>query len=126
MDFYSARLLFIILVADGLGRKRNHYDESVIVFRARDFEDAFKRALALGKKKESEYKNNKGQQVRWALVRILTLDWIGSKVDGKEVASKLHYRTSAERIPPDFFFVRKNQSRSRAFDKSEIKRKALA
>jgi len=104
MDFYSARLLFIILVADGPGRKRNHYDESVIVFRARDFGHAFKRALELGRKHETDYKNDKGQKVRWSLVSILNLDYVGRKVDGKEVASSLHYRTSKERIPSDCIF----------------------
>ena len=100
MDFYSARLLFIILVADSPGRKRNHYDESVIVFRARDFDHAFKRALALGRKQETDYANIKGHRVRWALVEIRSLDRVGRTVDGKEVASVLHYRTSRQRIPP--------------------------
>ena len=104
MHFYSARLLYIILVADGPGRKRNHYDESVIVFRARDFDHAFKRALDLGRKRETDYTNNKDQRVRWALVEIRNLDWIGRTVDGKEVASHLHYRTSDKRIPPGRVF----------------------
>ena len=104
MDVYSARLLFIILVADGPGRQRNHYDDSVIVFRARDFGHAFKRALQLGRKQETDYKNDKGQRVRWSLAQIVNLDWVGRKVDGKEVASSLHYRTSKERIPPDRIF----------------------
>src|SRR5437899_9795378 len=93
MHFYSARLLFIILVADGAGRKRNHYDDSVIVFRARNFDHAFKRALKLGRARETAYKNDKGQRVRWALVKIWNLDWVGPKVDGKEVASHLHCHT---------------------------------
>jgi len=104
MDFYSARLLFIILVADGPGRKRNHYDDSVIVFRARNFDHAFKRALQLGRARETAYKNDSGQRVRWALVKIWNLDWIGPKVDGKEVASHLHYHAGKERIPPGRIF----------------------
>jgi hypothetical protein len=104
MHFYSARLLFIILVADGPGRKRNHYDASVIVFRARDFDHAFQRALQLGRGRETDYKNDKGQRVRWALVDIVNLDWVGRTVDGQEVASALHYRTSRKRIPPGRIF----------------------
>jgi len=104
MHFYSAKLLFIILVADGPGRKRNLYDDSVIVFRARDFGHAFKRALQLGRKYEKDYKNDKGQRVRWALIEILNLDYVGRTVDGKEVASSLHYRTRRERIPPSRIF----------------------
>ena len=93
MDFYSARLLFIILVNDGRPRKRNHYDEVVIVFRARDLNSAFKQALKLGRAQETKYLNDRKQTVRWALVKIINLDWIGKKIDGKEVASHLHYRT---------------------------------
>ena len=100
MEFFSARLLYIILVDDGRSRKRNHYDDSIIVFRARNLEHAFKRALALGRERESTYKNQLGQTVRWALVSIENLDWVGRKVDGKEVASNLHYRTSKRAISP--------------------------
>lgn len=104
MDYYSARILFVILVAEGPGRKRNHYDESVIVFRARDLSHAFKRALQLGRKFETDYKNDNGQRVRWALTNILSLDYVGRTIDGKEVASCLHYRTSRVPIPPNRIF----------------------
>ena len=104
MEFYSARLLYIILVDDGRQRKRNDYDESVIVFRAKNFDHAFERALEIGKNKETEYRNDKGQEVRWALVEILNLDWVGRKVDGQEVASKLHVRTSENTIPANMKF----------------------
>jgi hypothetical protein len=99
MEFYSARLLFIILVDDGRPKKKNHFDESVVVFRAKNFSGAFKRALKLGKSQETDYKNHKGQRVRWALVDILNLDCVGNKIDGNEVASKLHYRTQKKPIP---------------------------
>jgi hypothetical protein len=99
MEFYSARLLFIILVDDGRPRKKNRFDECVMVFRAKDFDDAFKRAVELGKSRETDYKNDKGQRVRWTLVDILNLDCVGKKIDGKEVASDLHYRTQNQPIP---------------------------
>jgi hypothetical protein len=101
LEFYSARLLFVILVDDGRPKKRNHFDESVVVFRALNFRDAFKRALKLGRSHETDCQNDKNQRVRWALVDILTLDWVGKRIDGKEVSSKLHYRTQPNPIPPD-------------------------
>ncbi|SKB08947.1 protein of unknown function [Prosthecobacter debontii] len=104
MDFYSARLLFVVLVADRPGRKRHLYDETVIIFRAKDSAHAFERALELGREQETDYPNDKGHQVRWALVQILNINHIGRSVDGKEVASSLHYRTSKESIPPDHIF----------------------
>jgi|GEM_PF-3313588 len=115
MNFYSARLLFIILIDDGKPRRKNQFDESVIVFRARSFEDAFERALALGKEKETKYKNDKGQGVRWALKSILNLDLIGKKVDGSEVSSVLHYRVSKEPIPFGKQFKPQNSEPSESF-----------
>ena len=100
MEFFSARLLYIILVNDGRSRKRNHYDEIVIVFRARDFDSAFKQALKLGRAKETSYLNDHKQTVRWALVKIINLDLVGKKIDGKEVASYLHYHTGKTSIAP--------------------------
>ena len=100
MGFYSARLLYIILVDDGRSRKRNHYDESVVVFRARDFDHAMERSLEIGRANEITYKNDKDQNVRWALVEVVNLDEVGRKVDGAEVASELHYRTSKVAISP--------------------------
>jgi hypothetical protein len=100
MEFFSARLLYIILVDDGRPKKRNHYDETVIIFRARDFNSAFKRALQLGRAQETKYLNHRKQTVRWVLVKIINLDCVGKKIDGKEVASYLHYHTSKTPIAP--------------------------
>ena len=99
MDYYSARLLFIILIDDGKPRKRNRCDESIVVFKARDFEDAFRRAVEIGRENETDYLNYDGQKVRWAFVAVDGLDHVGKTVDGMEVASKLHYRTSKQPVP---------------------------
>jgi len=115
MDFYSARLRYIILVDDGRTRKRNHYDDSVIVFRARDFGHAMERALQIGRAKETTYKNHKDQDVRWALVEVVNLDWVGRKVDGAEVASNLHYRTSKTPVSPRKRFHPEKSEPSQSF-----------
>lgn len=99
MDYFSARLIFIILIDDGKPRKKNHYDESIVVFKALDFEDAFQRALKIGRENEADYLNCDDRKVRWALVAVVSLDHIGKTVEGMEVASRLHYRTSKQAIP---------------------------
>jgi len=98
MPFYSARLLYLILVDDGRPKRRQHADETVIVFRARSVEQAFKQALALGHQHETTYENHKGQTVRWALAKVLTVDFIGASIDGAEVASTLRYHTFPEPV----------------------------
>ena len=110
MKFYSARLLYIILIDNERPRRRNDYDETVVLFRARDFEHAFVRALELGRAAETQYLNVRGQAVRWALVEVVTLDCVGPRVDGQEVASKLHARTAPKPVP---FKTRFRPERSR-------------
>jgi len=115
MDFYSARLLYIILVAEGPGRKRNNFDETVIVFKARNRVSAFARALEIARESETEYLNDKGNKVRWVLAEILNLDWIGRKIDGKEVASKLHSRMQKSPISPNKKFRPEKSQPSESF-----------
>jgi len=110
MDYYSARLLYIILVDDGRPRRRNLHDESVVVFRARDFDHAFERALEFGRGGEQRYENGRGQTVRWALVEVSTVDRLGRSLDGREVASRFHDRVAQAPVP---FGARFRPERSR-------------
>ena len=70
MEFFSARLLFVVLTDDRKSRKRNLYDESVVVFRAKNFDHALQRAKQIGLKNECSYDNLRGERVRWAFVDI--------------------------------------------------------
>jgi hypothetical protein len=99
VNFYSARLSFVVLVDDGRPRKTHTWDEIVVVFRARDFDHAFTRALEIGRSHETEYLNCDGHKVRWALVEVENLDFVGRRVDGSEVASRLSPRRSKAAIP---------------------------
>jgi hypothetical protein len=98
LDFYSARLLYIVLVKDGKARKRNLYDECTFIYRARDSEHAVARAFEIGRAQEARYKNKFDQEVRWALVELLDIIRLGKKVDGVEVASRLHDRVSSRPV----------------------------
>jgi hypothetical protein len=98
MQFYSARLLFAFVITDRRTRHRVLCDETVIVFRARTRNSAFRRALTLGRKSEHKYLNKFGQRVRVALVSVETLDLIGTTIDGAEVGSKLRNHTFARAI----------------------------
>ena len=115
MNFYSARLLLIILVDDGRPRKTHTWDEIVVTFRARDFAHAFRRALEIGRSHETEYVNGDDQQVRWVLVEVTTLDHVGKRVDGAEVASRLFSRRSKTAIPFDMEFQPEDSTPSQSF-----------
>ena len=94
MDFYSARLHFVALVDNGTPRKTNLWDEIVVTFRARDREHAFSKALRIGRSHEHEYLNPDEQNVCWKFVEVETLDVVGKRIDGAEVASRLSHRKS--------------------------------
>ncbi|WP_165247229.1 DUF4288 domain-containing protein [Paludisphaera soli] len=114
MNFYSARLLLVILI-DDRPRRTNTWDEIIVTFRARDFAHAFARALEVGRSHETEYENLRRQRVRWALVEVLTLDFVGRRVDGAEVASRMFDRRSKEAIPFDTQFRPEESTPSQSF-----------
>jgi hypothetical protein len=115
VNFYSARLSFVVLVDDGQPRKTHTWDEIVVVFRARDFDHAFSRALEIGRSHETEYLNCDQQRVRWALVEVENLDFVGKRVDGAEVASRLSRRRSKKEIPFDAQFHPEESHPSQSF-----------
>ena len=115
MKFFSARLSVVSLVDDGKTGKTNLWDEVVFVFRAKDFDHAFNRALELGRAQETEYLNFKQQKVRWAFVKVETLDLLGKSIDGKEVSSCLNHRRSKAYIPFDGKFNPEDSQPSQSF-----------
>lgn len=98
MDLYSARLVFVCLIDTGKPRKRNLHDESTYVFKARDFDDALKRAVAIGRDQEVAYLNCSGQKVKWVFQEVDSLDRVGKKVDGMEVTSRMFYRIAKKPV----------------------------
>jgi len=63
-------------------------NDSVHVFQAQDFDEAFARALEIGRRRQEEYRNANGQLVRWRLTEILSLDSVQDSIDGAEVHSE--------------------------------------
>ena len=82
--WFSACVRFVVLVdgADGAG----HYADSVVVFRALDWDEAQARAIAIGREREAMYSNADGVPVMWRLKDVTTLDQLGRELeDGREV-----------------------------------------
>jgi hypothetical protein len=88
LTWFSARLRFAILT-DQLGLER--FFDSVILLRAPSREAAFARALAQGRGREQNYRNEQGVGVRWRLESIVSLDaipdedWNGLEILGMPV-----------------------------------------
>lgn len=85
-DWYSAMLCFIYINSV---RGQVLQDDCVFLVRAHSFEDAFRKFLAVGRRKETSYKNDEGHDIKVLLAEILTMDRIGQDLDGAEVHSDL-------------------------------------
>jgi hypothetical protein len=101
--WYSSKVRLVVLV-ESVGATR--YADSVYVFRAADFDDAFQRALTLGRSQEKEYVGGEGKRVRWRLKEIISLDVIdGNELDGVEVYAEPTDLAAGEREPYDAVFA---------------------
>jgi hypothetical protein len=83
--WFSAMLRFVILV--------EHHDaslsRSLIVFQEEDWSEAKTRAVDIGHGMERTYTGGTGDEVRWRLEAIETLDMLGDLItDGQEVYSE--------------------------------------
>lgn len=79
--WFSATLRLLVVVG---GRPSSRAD-FVVIFQAIDWETALERALELGRAREEGYLNDAGQEVRWVLKEIVTLDQLAENLDGAEV-----------------------------------------
>ncbi len=85
--WFSASVRILCLIED---EGATTQDQCVHIFRATDWDDAFGRALHLGRSHEKDYLNGDGKRVRWRLDRVATLDMIRAPdLDGAEVFSQM-------------------------------------
>ena len=104
---YAARMLHVCVVGDGKPRRRNLCDETVKLLRASSDTDAWKRALKLGRAAEHEYRNSRGELVRWIFAEVTAISRVRTDLNGAELSSRLHDRvfpksiTSRSRFYPE-------------------------
>ncbi len=69
--WFSSKLRLGVII-EGLGLV--HYSDSLYLFKASDFEAAFKKALEIGRRNEQSYGNGDSQRVVWKLAEVVSLD----------------------------------------------------
>lgn len=86
LSWYAAKLRFVVLL-ETTGAE--HGENSIFLMRSDSFDAAFARALQIGRRAEHEYLGATGEQVRWRLKEIVTLDVLqAADLDGVEVHSE--------------------------------------
>jgi hypothetical protein len=84
--WFSAMLRMVVLV-EGMGGSRRV--RTVVLLRAADWSEAKERAFQRGLDAERSYAGGAGEQVRWRLESIETIDLLGEEMgDGREVYSE--------------------------------------
>ena len=90
-EWYQARLRWAVM-ADEEGLR--HWEESVVLFRSADPQEAFQRALAIGHRRAGGWEEE-GRFVGLRLSEVVTLDRIGETIpDGWELISERHPATA--------------------------------
>ena len=93
MRWYSARLLYEIVLYESQGGERlpheeddPHFEERLVVFRCRKDEDVVAKLMTFAKDKEDEYEAAAGNWVEQQFRGILEIQDVGRKItDGTEV-----------------------------------------
>ena len=102
MSWFSTKVRIACLIE---GQGAVDYMDSVYVFRAKDFEEAFQCAFKLGCSQEEEYLNFENRRVSWRFKEIISLDIIRSRaINGAEVYSEPVELAPGEQIPFDAEF----------------------
>lgn len=86
MEWYSAQLVFVELRSGC--RETGEMKRSLVVFSADSPAEAHHKALDLGRSRERIVRQEDGVYIRRALVRLETLDRVGSEINGKEVLAQ--------------------------------------
>ena len=90
MSYFSVRLSIICIVnKSGIPEDGYTQDIQIHIVEAKDYEEAFKKALEIGKAQEQEYKNEALETVAWKFKEIEHIRNLGNSVTGVEVSSRL-------------------------------------
>lgn len=94
MNWYLAKLVYRIIC--GLGKHTPQFEEQLRLIEAPSKGEAFQKAMAIGKKEETQFPNERQELVKWRFVNISELYQLAEVVDGTEVYSRIEERDEAE------------------------------
>ncbi|RYD76731.1 MAG: DUF4288 domain-containing protein [Sphingobacteriales bacterium] len=87
MNWYLAKIVFQIVCGDG-----DHiaqFDEQLRLINAMDKQQAFEKAVSLGKTEEDSFYNIHQQPVHWTFINVSELYRMEELLDGAEIYSKI-------------------------------------
>ena len=87
MHWYLSKIIFRIICGDG--QHTPQFDEQLRLIAARDEEEAFRKAIALGEKEQDRFYNEDRQIVQWKFINVSELYHLTNLLDGAEMYSRI-------------------------------------
>lgn len=94
MDWFLAKLIFRIVC--GNGNHTPQFDKQLRLIQAEDETEAFDKALAIGKKEQSSFLNQKESLVQWEFINVCELYRLSALIDGAELYSRVQEVDNAD------------------------------
>jgi hypothetical protein len=94
MQWYLAKIVFRIIC--GNGDHAAQFDEQLRLIAAPDEQEAFGKAIIIGKNEEDSFYNLKQQLVRWQFIDVSELHRLTGLIDGVEVYSRISEADNAD------------------------------
>jgi hypothetical protein len=102
MNWYLSKIIFRIIC--GEGDHTPQFDEQLRLIAARDEEEAFRKAMAIGEKEQDAFYNHEQQLVQWKFINVAELYRFSGLLDGAEMYSRIH-----ETDDPDSYIDQANR-----------------
>src|ERR1700749_4370976 len=87
MNWYLSKIIFRIIC--GEGGHTPQFDEQLRLISARDEEEAFQKAIAIGEREQDGFYNHEQQLVQWKFINVAELYRLSGLLDGAEMYSRI-------------------------------------
>src|SRR5215212_9015663 len=88
MKWYLAKIVYRIIC--GQGEHTGQFDEQLRLISASNVDEAFEKAIAIGKSEQETFYNIKQQLVQWQFVNVAELYYLSELIDGAELYSRIN------------------------------------
>lgn len=88
MKWYLAKIVFRIICGDGMHAAQ--FDEQLRLITAAGEDEAFEKAVVIGRTEQDSFYNLKQQLVRWEFIDVSELYHLNELIDGAEMYSRIN------------------------------------
>src|SRR5579863_4996254 len=87
MNWYLSKIVFRIICGDG--QHTPQFDEQLRLIAAADEEEAFEKAMTIGRREQDGFYNHDQQLVQWKFINVAELYRLSGLLDGAEMYSRI-------------------------------------